>query len=155
MTLSPRSTTGHLTTTTSTVEGRRGTRCPRRPVRPLGHLTELGVEITASRLRVLGHPARLRIMRALDDHQATTGQLAKELALNETAVRAHVRLLYRAGILARVDNTGPPLFALQDWPSMWMVDQLARRLREQTVALTDPDRDPVDDEDPDEGFTCR
>lgn len=113
------------------------------------------MEITASRLRVLGHPARLRIMRALDEHQATIPRLAHNLGVNETAVEMHVRLLHRAGILARVDGDGPAVFELADWPSMWMVDQLARRLREQTVSLIDPGRDPFTDEDPDEGFVCR
>jgi hypothetical protein len=94
-------------------------------------------------------------MRALDERHATVPQLAKELAVNDTAVAAHVRLLYRAGILARVDGVGPPAFQLCDWPSLWMVDQLARRLREQTEVLSDPDTDLVGDEDPDEGFTCR
>lgn len=162
MTTSPRTTTpaGRRAIqagppSTTTVESRRAARCPRRPARPSGHLTQLGVEITASRLRVLGHPARLRIMRALEDHQATIPQLSRELGLAEDGVRAHVRLLHRAGILGRVDNAGPPLFALQDWPSMWMVDQFARRLREQTSALTNPDDDMLDDEDPDEGFVCR
>ncbi|UTI63932.1 helix-turn-helix domain-containing protein [Paraconexibacter antarcticus] len=113
------------------------------------------MEITASRLRVLGHPVRLRIMRALDERRATVPQLATELGAPEVAVAAHVRLLHRAGILARVDGVGPPAFQLCDWPSLWMVDQLARRLREQTLTESDPATDIADDEDPDEGFTCR
>lgn len=151
MTISPRPS-GRLPISTDL---RRSGRRPRRPARPSGHLSELGVEITASRLRVLGHPVRLRIMRALDERHATVPQLATELGVKEIAVAAHVRLLHRAGILARVDGVGPPAFQLCDWPSLWMVDQLARRLREQTENLSDPDTDVIGDEDPDEGFTCR
>jgi DNA-binding transcriptional ArsR family regulator len=121
---------GHTTHIT-----RREHDCPRRPIRHGDHLSELGVEVTATRLRTLGHPTRLRIIRALDGRTATVEQLARELRLDERAVRAHVRLLYRAGILARVDDAGPPAYTLADWPSMWLVDQLARRLRDRTTRV--------------------
>ena len=91
-------------------------------------LGTLGAEVIASRLRALGHPLRIRLLRALDHHQASVEQLAGELRIEEGVVRSHVGLLYRAGIVARVDGAGPPVYRLADWPSVWLVDQLARRI---------------------------
>ena len=79
-------------------------RCARRT----DHLGALGAEVIASRLRVLAHPLRLRLLDALDEREATVAQLAAELRVDERIMRAHVRLLYRAGILARVDDAGHP-----------------------------------------------
>ena len=125
----------------------RHARCARRT----DHLGALGAEVIASRLRVLGHPLRLRLLHVLDGREATVAQLAGELRVDERVVRAHVRLLYRAGILARVDGAGVPVYRLADWPSAWLVDQLALRLRERTTRLGDPDHEAAAEE----GSGCR
>ncbi|XAY03960.1 hypothetical protein DSM112329_00786 [Paraconexibacter sp. AEG42_29] len=109
------------------------------------------MDITASRLRVLGHPARLRIMRAVEHEPATVEQLARTLGLNPAAAGVHARMLYRTGILSRVDRSGPPAYRLSDWPSLWLVDQFARRLREQTAEFAPS----TDVDEAGEGSTCR
>lgn len=150
MSTSQRSTGQH----TAVNPVRRGERCPRRLPRSNDHVSRLGTEIIASKLRVIGHPARLRIMRAVDGQDATIAGLADSLRLNEAAVRAHVMLLYRAGVICRVDRGGSPVFRLADWPSMWLVDQLARRLRQQTDDLA-AGLAQGDDDGTDEGTSCR
>jgi DNA-binding transcriptional ArsR family regulator len=106
----------------------------RHPAASQSHLTELGTDVVATRLRTLGHPMRLRIMRALDGRQATADQLAEALGEQVGAVRAHLAVLYRAGVVRRVDDGGGrPTYELADWPSLWLVEQLAYRLRLRSI----------------------
>jgi DNA-binding transcriptional ArsR family regulator len=72
---------------------------------------------------------RLRIVRVLDGRQATAEQLAEHLGEQLPAIRGQISVLYRAGVLCRVDEGGRPTYELADWPSLWLVEQLARRLR--------------------------
>jgi DNA-binding transcriptional ArsR family regulator len=102
-------------------------RCAR-AARHTDRLGELGAEVIAHRLRTLGHPLRLRLMRALDGRDATVDELAAELGASAGAVAAHLRLLSGCGVLCRADQAGCPRYALADWPSLWLVEQLARRL---------------------------
>ncbi len=76
----------------------------RRPPNRL--LTDLGVEVIAHRLRTLGHPLRLRILRSLDGRHATAEQLAEELGASSAAVAAHLRLLSGCGVVCRTDDSG-------------------------------------------------
>lgn len=109
------------------------------------HLTELGSEVIAHRLRTLGHPVRVRLMRALDRREAGVEQLADELGVSAAAVAAHLRVLGRAGVTFRTDSPGPACYCLADWPSLWLVDQLARRIR--SHALVDSDAEESDRSD--------
>lgn len=102
-------------------------RCAR-AARRTDSLTDLGVEVIAHRLRTLGHPLRLRILRALDRRHATVEQLAAELGASPAAVAAHLRLLSGCAVVCRADDSGPAMYALADWPSLWLVEQLAHRL---------------------------
>jgi DNA-binding transcriptional ArsR family regulator len=102
-------------------------RCAR-AARRTDSLTHLGIEVVAHRLRTLGHPLRLRILRALDARHATVDQLAAELGASPSAVAAHVRLLSGCGVVFRTDDSGAATYALADWPSLWLVEQLAHRL---------------------------
>jgi DNA-binding transcriptional ArsR family regulator len=114
-----------------------GTRLPRHtrrhPAASPTHLSELGTDVVATRLRTLGHPMRLRIMRALDGRPSTADQLAQDLGEQAGAVRAHLSVLYRAGVVRRIDAGGRPTYELADWPSLWLVEQLAYRLRLRAV----------------------
>jgi DNA-binding transcriptional ArsR family regulator len=98
--------------------GRRPDRHTRpHPAASPSHLSELGTEVVATRLRTLGHPLRLRILGALDGRAASADDLAEQFGETAGAVRAHLAVLYRAGVVRA------------DWPSLWLVDQLAYRLR--------------------------
>jgi DNA-binding transcriptional ArsR family regulator len=122
-------------TADSTRQHRRevGTRSTSRPVRhpaaSRSDLDQLGTEVVATRLRTLGHPMRLRIVRVLDGRQATAEQLAEHLGEQLPAIRRQIFVLYRVGVLCRVDEGGRPTYELADWPSLWLVEQLACRLR--------------------------
>jgi DNA-binding transcriptional ArsR family regulator len=102
-------------------------------------LDQLGTEMVAARLRTLGHPTRLRIMRALDGRHASAEQLAEHLGEELPAIRGQLSVLYRSGVLCRVDEGGRPTYELADWPSLWLVEQLTRRLRVRTNDLPTDD----------------
>jgi DNA-binding transcriptional ArsR family regulator len=126
-----------------------GTRLPRHtrrhPAASQSHLSELGTDVVAARLRTLGHPMRLRIIRALDGRPSTTDQLAQDLGEQAGTVRAHLSVLYRAGVVRRVDDSGRPIYELADWPSLWLVEQLAYRLRLRAHEDAAPDSDEVEE----------
>jgi DNA-binding transcriptional ArsR family regulator len=129
-----------------------GSRLPRHtrrhPAASPTHLSELGTDVVATRLRTLGHPMRLRIMRALDGRPATADQLAEVLDEQVGAVRAHMAVLYRAGVVRRADDGGHPTYELADWPSLWLVEQLAYRLRLRAIEDGDLAPDHGDEESP-------
>ncbi|HVJ82220.1 MAG TPA: metalloregulator ArsR/SmtB family transcription factor [Planctomycetia bacterium] len=51
-------------------------------------------------LKVLAHPARLRIVETLLARRCTVGQLAAECDLPDHVASGHLRLLQRCGLLA-------------------------------------------------------
>jgi DNA-binding transcriptional ArsR family regulator len=118
------------------------------PAAAPAHLTELGAEVIATRLRTLGHPLRLRLLVAVDRRPSGIGRLADELGVSPSAIRAHLAVLYRAGVVRRVDEDGEPAYELADWPSLWLIEQLAYRLRQRAL------EDAVGDE-AEESPSCR
>ncbi|MGQ9863519.1 MAG: ArsR/SmtB family transcription factor [Bacteroidia bacterium] len=64
----------------------------------LARTTEFWEEV-AEKLRMLGHPIRLRILSALRDKELNVTQLQKELDLPQATLSHHLNLLRRAGIL--------------------------------------------------------
>lgn len=116
------------------------------PAASQSHLSELGTEVVATRLRTLGHPMRLRIMSALNGRSASADDLADQLGVKVGVIRAHLAVLYRAGVLRRVDDGGRPSFELADWPSMWLVEQLAYRLRLPAAEESGENADDVEEE---------
>lgn len=75
----------------------------------------------------------MRILSALDRRTAGADALADSLRESAPSVRGHLAVLYRAGILRRVDDGGQPEYELADWPCLWLVDQFAFRLRERAL----------------------
>ncbi len=57
-------------------------------------------ETLAAMAKALGHPARVKILRVLDQHQACiTGDVVAELALAQSTVSEHLRILREAGLI--------------------------------------------------------
>jgi DNA-binding transcriptional ArsR family regulator len=127
-----------------------GPRQPRHPRPSLAashsHLSQLGADVVATRLRTLGHPTRLRMLLALDRSTAGADELAVSLDESVATIRRHLVILYRAGVLRRVDDGGRPRYELADWPCLWLVEQFASRLRER--ALEDAELAGGDDDQP-------
>ena len=57
-------------------------------------------EALAAMVKALGQPARVRILRVLDAHQACiTGDVVAELTLAQSTVSEHLRILREAGLI--------------------------------------------------------
>lgn len=65
-----------------------------------GGLPPRVLKATASMLRTLGHPARLRIVELLTGRSLTVGELERALKLPQHTVSGHLRELRAAGIVA-------------------------------------------------------
>lgn len=63
-------------------------------------------ELKASLFRVLGHPARVRILELLRDGERTVGALQAELGLDSGGTSQHLAALRRVGVVTpRRDGT--------------------------------------------------
>lgn len=63
-------------------------------------------ELKANLFRVLGHPARVRILELLGEGERTVGQLQGELDLDSGGASQHLAALRRIGVVsARRDGT--------------------------------------------------
>ncbi len=63
-------------------------------------------EIKANLFRVLGHPARVRILELLRDGELTVGALQAELELDSSGTSQHLAALRRVGLVSpRRDGT--------------------------------------------------
>lgn len=57
-------------------------------------------ETLAAMAKALAHPARVKILRVLDAHQACiTGDLVTEVGLAQSTVSEHLRILREAGLI--------------------------------------------------------
>ncbi len=57
-------------------------------------------ETLAAMAKALGHPARVKILRVLDAHQAcVTGDVVAQLTLAQSTVSEHLRILRQAGLI--------------------------------------------------------
>jgi DNA-binding transcriptional ArsR family regulator len=86
------------------------------------------------------------MLLALDRRTAGADELADTLDESVATIRRHLVVLYRAGVLRRVDDGGRPRYELADWPCLWLVEQFAFRLRER--ALEDAELAGGDDDQP-------
>ena len=103
-------------------------RCPHTPPSAGCGLSEYAVQAVALRLRLLGHPTRLRLVRTLHEHDGDVVDLAGRIGDEPAAVSAHLRTLHQAGIVCRTDARGPAVYRLVDWADWWLIDQFASRL---------------------------
>jgi DNA-binding transcriptional ArsR family regulator len=59
------------------------------------------VELIAERFRVLGEPTRIKLLDRLREREATVLELTALVGTTEQNISKHLRLLHRAGIVAR------------------------------------------------------
>ena len=82
----------------------------------------------ASALRVLGDPARLRLLSLIasaPDQSACVCELVEPLGLSQPTVSHHLKVLHGAGLLER-DKKGPWVYyRLAPAPLRWLQDVIA------------------------------
>lgn len=64
-------------------------------------LSDEAIELVAARLRMLGDPARLRILRELLRNECSVLELAERVELQQPSVSKHLSVLRSEGIVAR------------------------------------------------------
>ncbi len=69
-------------------------------VDPAGDITLPDDDTLAAMMKALAHPARVRIIRVLDERQAcVTGDVVIELGLAQSTVSEHLRILRQTGLI--------------------------------------------------------
>jgi DNA-binding transcriptional ArsR family regulator len=101
-------------------------------------------EVKASLFRVLGHPARVRILELLRDGERTVGALQAELALDSSGTSQHLAALRRIG-LVEGRREGTNVYYRVDDPRVFDLlaagrDIIGRRLVAQQALLEELDR---------------
>jgi DNA-binding transcriptional ArsR family regulator len=85
--------------------------------------------VIAARLAVIAEPTRIRLLKLLNDDDATAGEVGERLHLSPEVVSQHLDALYAAGFVSRQGS--PARFHLIDWTDWWVVEQVARNLADQ------------------------
>ena len=72
------------------------------------------VELIAHRFRVLGEPARIKLLDALRSGPATVGELAGRLGLSQQNTSKHLGVLATAGLVERTRAGNSVVYAIGD-----------------------------------------
>jgi ArsR family transcriptional regulator len=95
----------------------------------------------ANLFRVLGHPARVRILELLQDGERAVGSLQKELGLDSGGTSQHLAALRRIGVVES-RREGTSVYYRVDDPRVFELLEsgralITRQLAEQQVLLRD------------------
>jgi len=89
-------------------------------------------ERVGARLEVIAHPARIRLVDALDrGGEVSVGDLAGEVEVSVYDASQHLALLRRAGVVAARRQGRLRCYRLEDRSVLAVYEQVADRLREQ------------------------
>ena len=110
--------------------------------RPGSHaaLSDEALELVAGRLRLLGDPARLRILRELMRGECPVLELAERIGLQQPSVSKHLSTLRKEGIVTRRQEGLRSYYSVAD-PSVaklceLVCEGLAKRLTGHLASLT-------------------
>ena len=78
------------------------------------HSTPPVYEVKASLFRVLGHPARVRILELLRDGEQSVGQLQAELELDSSGTSQHLAALRRIGLVSARREGTSAFYSVED-----------------------------------------
>jgi DNA-binding transcriptional ArsR family regulator len=93
------------------------------------------VELIAHRFRVLGEPARIKLLDALRSGPATVGELAGRLGLSQQNTSKHLGVLAAAGIVERTRAGNSVVYAIGDSTVFALCDLVCGALRDRITAL--------------------
>jgi DNA-binding transcriptional ArsR family regulator len=71
-------------------------------------------ELLAERLRILGQPMRIRLLKRLHESSATVQELVEAVSGVQQNVSQHLAILHQAGIVARTKEGTRVRYELQD-----------------------------------------
>lgn len=89
--------------------------------------------VKADFFRVLGHPARVRILELLRDGERTVGDLQAELALDSSGTSQHLGALRKQGLLASRREGTSVYYRVRD-PRLFQLLEVARQILTSNLA---------------------
>jgi DNA-binding transcriptional ArsR family regulator len=93
------------------------------------------VELIAHRFRVLGEPARIKLLDALRSGPAPVGELAGRLGLSQQNTSKHLGVLAAAGIVERARAGNSVVYAISDPTVFALCELVCDALRDRITAL--------------------
>jgi ArsR family transcriptional regulator len=91
--------------------------------------------VKADFFRVLGHPARVRILELLRDGERSVGELQGELNLDSSGTSQHLGVLRRQGILETRKEGTSVFYRVRD-PRMFELLEVARQILTSSLEAT-------------------
>ena len=98
-------------------------------------LPDLLVEQIAHRFRVIGEPARIRILDRLRDGESSVQGLTGALGMSQQNASKHLAVLHSAGIVSRRREGNHVLYAIADESVFELCDTVCGGLRRQLAEL--------------------
>ncbi|MBA3866268.1 MAG: winged helix-turn-helix transcriptional regulator [Solirubrobacterales bacterium] len=86
------------------------------------------IAAVAERLATLAVPNRVALLDALRAGEATVQELADLVGLTHQMASHHLAVLYRGGLLSRRREGAATVYAVDDWSSSWVIEQVAQSL---------------------------
>jgi DNA-binding transcriptional ArsR family regulator len=91
--------------------------------------------VKAEFFRVLGHPARVRILELLRDGEHSVGELQAALGLDSSGTSQHLGVLRRQGVLESRREGTSVFYRVRD-PRMFQLLEVARRILTSSLEAT-------------------
>lgn len=93
------------------------------------------VDLIAQQFRVLGEPARIKLLDALRTGPAGVSELAARLGLSQQNASKHLNVLAAAGLVERTRAGNNVLYAISDPNVFTLCELVCDALRERVAAL--------------------
>jgi DNA-binding transcriptional ArsR family regulator len=98
-------------------------------------LPDAVVELIAERFRVIGEPARIRILDRLREGEASVGALTEALGATQQNVSRHLAVLHAAGIVSRRKEGTRVLYAIADQGVFALCEAVCGSLQQSVAEL--------------------
>jgi ArsR family transcriptional regulator len=116
---------------------------PRRTVRDAAPI----YRVKADLFRLLGHPARVRILELLRDGERTVGELQAELELESSGASQHLTAMRRQGVLEN-RRAGTNVYYRVTDPRIFQLLEIARLILTTQLEATTALLDDLSEEEP-------
>jgi len=94
-------------------------------------LTDDMLEEVVRRFRLLGEPARLRLLQLLESGERTVNELAEQIQGNQANVSRHLTAMFEAGILGRRREGNSVYYSIADPVVFKLCELVCNSTREQ------------------------
>ena len=95
------------------------------------------MERVTRRMQAFGDPTRIRLIFALEEHDASVQQLADELELVHRNVSHGLNVLYREGLVSRRKVGTSVIYALADYSACQLIRHATEGVRAQIEELSE------------------